>query len=197
MERSMPLFVSARLLLTLIVGSLVLAGCGGGTGVGFSRLNSDGSDYTGSGDYASEPWACVRDNTTGLVWEVKTNDGAIHDKSNTYRWGGKTALGNDPGPRFNDWDELVDGTNSEGLCNYSDWVVPTKIQLSSIVAEDRPDPTIDTDYFPNTPSSSNFWSSSPYPYDFGNAWDVDFNNGSVNGGHRANFVRVRLVRGGQ
>ena len=193
----MPLFVSARLLLALIVGSLVLAGCDGGTGVGFSRLNSDGSDYSGSGDYASAPWACVRDNATGLVWEVKTEDGGIHDKSNTYRWGGKTALGNDPGPRFNDWDELVEIANSAALCSYSDWGVPTRIELSSIVAKDRSDPTIDTDYFPNTLSSSTFWSSSPYPYDYGNAWDVGFSTGSVNGGHRSNFVGVRLVRGGQ
>jgi len=193
----MPLFVSVRLLLALIVGSLVLAGCDGGTGVGFSRLNSDGSDYSGSGDYASAPWACVRDNATGLVWEVKTEDGGIHDKSNTYRWGGKTALGNDPGPRFNDWDELVEIANSAALCSYSDWGVPTRIELSSIVAKDRSDPTIDTDYFPNTLSSSTFWSSSPYPYDYGNAWDVGFSTGSVNGGHRSNFVGVRLVRGGQ
>jgi len=29
-------------------------------------------------------WAMVRDNVTGLIWEVKTDDGSIHDKDNTY-----------------------------------------------------------------------------------------------------------------
>ena len=28
----------------------------------------------------------VRDNVTGLFWEVKTDDGSIHDKDNTYTW---------------------------------------------------------------------------------------------------------------
>ena len=34
--------------------------------------------------YASTPWKCVSDSTIGLVWEVKTNDGGLHDLSNTY-----------------------------------------------------------------------------------------------------------------
>jgi hypothetical protein len=45
---------------------------------------------------------------TGLVWEVKTDNGTkdsdttddthtnMHHKDNQYRWGGKTALGRDP-----------------------------------------------------------------------------------------------------
>ncbi|MEO0815214.1 MAG: hypothetical protein AAFY60_20305, partial [Myxococcota bacterium] len=43
----------------------------GAAGFDFTRLNDDGSEYTGSGDYSTDPWMCVRDNHTGLVWEVK------------------------------------------------------------------------------------------------------------------------------
>ena len=95
---------------------------GGVAGFDFTRLNADGSDYTGNGDYNSQPWACVRDNHTGLVWEVKTDDGGIHDKNNTYRWGGKTALVNQQarddgwGDFFDDWDTLVDGSKRNSLC---------------------------------------------------------------------------------
>ena len=28
----------------------------------------------------------MRDNVTGLIWEVKTDDGSVHDKDNTYCW---------------------------------------------------------------------------------------------------------------
>ena len=56
----------------------------GGAGFDFTRLNADGSDYRGNGDYKSQPWACARDNHTGLIWEVKTTDGGIHDKDNRY-----------------------------------------------------------------------------------------------------------------
>ena len=42
-------------------------------------------DATGNGlpDTATS-WVMVRDNVTGLTWEVKTNDGSIQDKDNTY-----------------------------------------------------------------------------------------------------------------
>jgi hypothetical protein len=29
-------------------------------------------------------WLIVRDNVTGLIWEMKTNDGTIHDKDNLF-----------------------------------------------------------------------------------------------------------------
>ena len=44
----------------------------GVNGFDFTRINADGSEYTGSGNYSTSPWACVRDNRTGLMWEVKT-----------------------------------------------------------------------------------------------------------------------------
>ena len=31
-------------------------------------------------------WNCVKDNTTNLVWEVKTTNGDLHDQHNTYTW---------------------------------------------------------------------------------------------------------------
>ena len=147
---------------------------GGAAGFDFTRLNADGSNYTGSGDYNAEPWACVRDNHTGLIWEVKTNDGGIHDKDHTYRWGGKTALVNQQarddgwGDFYDDWDTLVDGSNNKSLCGLSNWRVPTVNELTSIVnlgvhwntSLPSTDP-IDTDYFPNFTAWRRYWSSSP------------------------------------
>lgn len=181
-------------------GTLVKVG-GGHAGFDFTRLNADGSDYTGGGDYASEPWRCVRDNTTGLVWEVKTDDGGIHDKDIQYRWGGETAQGSGFGTEYySDWNALVNGSNTEnagaGLCGYTDWRVPTTHELQGIVSYDRVNPAIDTAYFPNT-KSFYYWSASPYAYDSGDAWGVVFYDGLANFNGRSLNFHVRLVRGGQ
>ncbi|MBT7307336.1 MAG: hypothetical protein HN842_03915 [Gammaproteobacteria bacterium] len=42
-------------------------------------------------DSATE-WSCVYDDVTQLLWEKKTDDEGIHDKDNTYRWGGADEL---------------------------------------------------------------------------------------------------------
>lgn len=57
----------------------------------------------------------MRENVTGRTWEAKTEDAGIHDTNNTYRWGGFTALGDDYGIYYGDWDDLVDGSNAEVL----------------------------------------------------------------------------------
>jgi hypothetical protein len=31
---------------------------------------------------------CATITNSGLTWELKTDDGSIHDKDNVYRWGG-------------------------------------------------------------------------------------------------------------
>jgi hypothetical protein len=145
----------------------------------------------------------VRDNVTGLTWEVKTVDGGIHDKDNTYRWGGKTALGDGTwGVYYDDWDSLVDGSNAELLCGLTDWRVPTVKELENLVSRDRPaiyghGPAIDTGYFPNTDASSSFWSSSPYASNSSGAWYVDFRYAYSYGYYRYLAQGVRLVRSGQ
>jgi hypothetical protein len=166
----------------------------GHAGFSFTKLDANGNPLPAS----ASSWSCVKDNVTGLVWEVKTDDGGIHDKDNTYRWGGVTAQGSGYGTYYDDWDSLVNGSNSEALCGYSDWRVPTIEELQSIVNYNRTGPSIDTAYFPNT-VSSDFWSSSPSAPYSDSAWYVYFAYG-----YAANFkydryydAPVRLVRSGQ
>ncbi|MCP3953600.1 MAG: DUF1566 domain-containing protein, partial [Desulfobacterales bacterium] len=172
-------------------------------GFSFTKLDAVGNAL----DSSASSWSCVKDNVTGLVWEVKQNmDGSadannIHDADNTYRWGGKTHLGTGYGTYYNDWDALVDGSNTASFCGFSDWRVPTLKELENLVSFDRTDPSIDTVYFPNT-YALDFWSATPY---FGglnggsdSAWGVTFLAGtSVPAGFRYGNERVRLVRGGQ
>jgi len=178
-------------------GTLTKVG-GGAAGFDFTRLNADGSEYTGSGNYASDPWACVRDNYTGLTWEVKTDDGSIHDKDNTYRWGGITSqsYGSGWGDYYSDWDTLVEGSNGSSFCGFTDWRVPTRIELKTITHRGLLGINIDTNYFPNTVQNL-YWSSTPYATDVNNALGMSFNDGDDRANHRTNNYRVRLVRSGQ
>ena len=187
----------------------------GHAGFDFWKLGADGSVLSiQNGKWADNgiesngtKWSCVKDNHTGLVWEVKTNDGSIHDKDNTYKWGGITAIGRDhasteKGTYYDDWNTLVNGANQNnygattGLCGFTDWRVPSYDELVTIINHGKINPAIDGDYFPNT-SSNWFWSSSPYAYNSDGAWIVHFSGGYDSYGIRSSAYRVRLVRAGQ
>jgi hypothetical protein len=164
----------------------------GHAGFSFTKLDPNGNALAAS----ASSWSCVKDNVTGLIWEVKTDDNGIHDKDNTYRWGGKTAQGSGFGTYYPDWDTLVDGSNNASLCGYTDWRVPTRQELEGLVNFSRFNPSIDMNYFPNTPTSV-FWSASPIANVSGGAWDVSFNGGNSGYGNRDFNKHVRLVRSGQ
>jgi hypothetical protein len=165
----------------------------GHAGFSFTKLDTSGNDLEAS----AGTWSCVKDNITGLIWEVKTVDGSIHDKSNIYRWGGKGADENGGGTYSDEWDVLVDGSNSENLCGGNDWRVPSVYELTSIVSFDRFGPAIDTDYFPNAISTRQ-WSTSVYSNTTVHAWAVDFTYGASTGLSRSSAAyNVRLVRGVQ
>jgi len=186
----------------------------GAAGFDFTKLDASGNalssqnlpwDTAGSETNGTQ-WSCVKDNHTGLIWEVKTDVGGmdkinnIHHKDNTYQWGGITAIGKTAsaplGTYTNDWNGLVDGSNASNLCGFNDWRVPTPSELHSITHSGIVNPSIDTGYFPNT-MGSGYWSSSPNANNSNNAWLVNFNNGNDNNNNRNNTYSVRLVRSGE
>ncbi|MFP8777851.1 DUF1566 domain-containing protein [Hydrogenophaga sp. RWCD_12] len=78
----------------------------------------------------------------------------------------------------------------------SGWRLPNVKELTSIADKGCRSPAIDSKAFPNTPRAW-YWSSSPYVGGAGNAWIVDFDDGSVNYGDRSylGYPRpLRLVR---
>ena len=164
----------------------------GHAGFSFTKLDASGNSLSAS----ATMWSCVKDNVTGLIWEVKTEDGGIHDKNITYRWGGITRQGNYGTQFYNDWDRLVIGSNSNNFCGNNDWRMPTTQELMSIVNNSRYNPALDVDYSPNS-NSGTYWSASPYPSDTGIAFIVNFNNGNQNNSYRNFDKNVRLVRFGE
>ena len=147
---------------------------------------------------------CVKDNSTGLVWEGKnpgnSPSGTARLATSRYtNYDSTTSLQRVLYPPTQA--EIDDITNSIGyrnsvnagaLCGFTDWRLPTNEELQGILAISG-SPRIDTTWFPNT-QAWYYWSSSPYVGDVGNAWNVDFSDGLVDYYYRYDLNLVRLVR---
>ena len=142
-------------------------------------------DANGNALPASAPsWVMVRDNVTGLIWEIKLDDGSIHDKDNTYTW--ETAQ-----------DVFVASLNASGFGGYSTWRIPTLLELASLVDIGTNDPAIDIIFFPNTVSSE-YWSSTTYDPTIIFAWGIHFLYGNDFYSNKlTEYYYVRAVRGGR
>jgi hypothetical protein len=141
-------------------------------GFAFTKLDAAGvplADQTQP--YATAPWSCVRDEVTALVWEVKTDDGGLHDKDWTYTWFLSTGHddGGSPGTPGGgsctgsvcDTEGFVAAVDAAGWCGASDWRLPTREELRSLVVfKDGGFAYVgDPPWFPNTPGSH--WSATP------------------------------------
>jgi hypothetical protein len=162
----------------------------------FIKLDALGNDLPDSADQ----WAMVRDNITGLIWEVKTDDDSVHGKHNKYSWYDSnpgTNGGNEGVPgKDTDTEDFIQKLNVEQLGGYSDWRLPSTRELASIVNLGRKDSFIDIDYFPNN-QSSYYWTSTSNVLDNTEAWRIDFDDGEEYLKKKENSYYVRAVRGGQ
>ena len=172
----------------------------------YAKLGQGGVELPDSATVA-DGWIMTRDNVTGLIWEIKTDDGGIHDKNNVYTWcdHDSSTNGGNEGTCGNgtDTEDFINALNLYNFGGYSDWRLPTIKELSTLVNSNIPSPypTIDIEYFPNTLSSS-YWSSTTGAIHLYSAWDVDFRTGhssiDVIGRSKDYYYKyVRAVRAGQ
>ncbi len=94
------------------------------------------------------------------------------------------------------WQDALQAADSYTFAGYTDWRLPNKSELASIVEWACNDPAINTVAFPNDPNGL-VLSSSPYADNSNSAWTVLFFNGSFVNYGKPSSGNVRLVRGGQ
>ena len=169
----------------------------------YTKLDANGNSLPDS----ATSWVMVKDNVTGLIWEMKTNKDGVknyndpHDADNTYTWydSNPATNGGYAGTPGNDTEEYIATLNDAKYGGYSDWRVPTFKELATIVnySIPYPGPTIDILYFPNTVSSF-YWSSTTTADNAYGACGVSFYYGyDYYGPNKNNGFYVRAVRGGQ
>lgn len=175
----------------------------GKLGLSYTKLDANGNPLPAS----AVNWSCVKDNLTGLTWEVKTADGGLRDMYKTYtnyddvtqaqKWNGSAWVK----PTQADIDiatntrGFVTAVNAASLCGHADWRLPSADELQDILDYSVVlRPKVDSAWFINTPDYG-YWSSSPYADDAGGAWYVSFSQGYVNyDSYRLSRYAVRLVR---
>lgn len=160
--------------------------------------------------------ACVLDNATGLTWEVKTNDAGLRDWHWLYTWY-NTKAPNYPGTPSGgtcytngrcDTEKYIEDINTQGLCGFNDWRLPTLQELLGIVHyANAHNPAIDVNFFPNTwpmgllPGNGDeslrlYWSATQYYNNLDNAWIVDMQDGGTQTTPiHFSYHSIRLVRG--
>lgn len=126
-------------------------------------------------------------------------DGTVTDLNTGLMWQqGDEQNGSGPSYGRYTWEQALDYCAGLDLAGRTDWRLPTRGELVSLVdySIPRPGPTIDNNYFPGC-GSSVYWSSSPRLLWRDYAWTVYFHYGYVWATNESQIYNyVRCVRGG-
>ena len=192
----------------LLLCPLLIAGCGDALNpkpfvFDMTRLDQDGSVNNGD-DYAKQPWACVRDNQSGLVWEVKKSELGLQNINNTYSWydsdqntnggwAGKANAGVCTGSDC-DTESYIKTINAKQLCGYNDWYLPSRYELNTIVdtSVPYPGPTLPKSFFPES-LPGKYWTDTTFKTRRAGAWIWSFDTGSDSVVEKSEAHSIRLT----
>ena len=122
----------------------------------------------------------VWDKQTDLIWQRC---------SLGQSWDGSSCTGAATGYT---WQQALEAARAAG----GGWALPDKRELQSLVERGCNNPAVNSTFFPNTPSSG-YWSSSSVAGHGGHAWNVGFDGGYDYHDGKYNDYYVRLVRARQ
>ena len=194
-------------------GTAVSVGAGAGS-FDYTKVANNGSDLGAGAELGPglADWACARDNSTGLTWEVKTsNRDDLRFAGHTYTWYFTDAASNGSSDG-NIGCDTCNGTlaayanqcntqnyiaaiNAAALCGHADWRMPTQRELLTLVQTGLQNTRIDARYFPNT-TASDYWSGSTHASRPTYAWLAPFYPGAIDTDAKSCSYSLRLVRGG-
>ena len=192
----------------------------GHKGFSFTKLSSNGSALANQN---STTFSCVKDNVTGLIWEVKQTATGLHNKDDVYTWFNTDAATNGGNSGTVNTNASCEGktnntcntqayvvrVNKASLCGATNWRLPTRKELGSLtryglgLGITLSFSAIDTTYFPNTKASPFFtaatdedfyWMSSPLASTSDTAWYIDYRHGYSFSRNKSDSGLVRLVR---
>ena len=179
-------------------------------------------------------WTCLEDDTTGLIWEVKTNDSGLRHASHAFSWydqnpatnGGEHGIGDTGAWLSTDWqlaenrsaepatgtdncfdiarcdtEKYVADVNAVGLCGATDWRLPSKDEIATLVFSEADGTTglyADLSYFYDmhwiNDGNAEYWTSTA-SVDTSRANRLVFQVGDFFEGPKYVEHYIRLVRG--
>lgn len=149
-------------------------GSGGGQGPNGSSSTGGGGEGSGEGGGGELP--C--DDPAWARWSVDvatsyqvTND-TVLDQVTSLMWERNVPMAT------HIWDDARKRCEDLTVAGYSDWRLPTRIELVTLVHYTKANPAIDESTFGNNPSSG-FWTASRYASDADASWVVAFTVGLV------------------
>jgi len=190
-------------------------------------IGSSGFDFTKLDEFADElpdnssDFSCVRDNITGLIWEVKQeNTGTIpntqlREGQNNYTWSysgegnggveGTKGAANSTCPSNVDCglETYVSEVNATNYCGGNNWRVPSYNELMGLMDLSQQGQThlLNTEIFPNIPEQSalnhlRYWTleTSADGQSLSFAWILDMQTGNDLAYPKSNTGYLRLVR---
>lgn len=126
--------------------------------------------------------------------ELSRSENSVRDSETNLQWQDNSAVGD----RQRNLMNSIEYCEKLTLDEKSDWRLPNKNELLSIVDYSRDSPSIDDTVFKHTSYDINYWSSTAYANRTDYAWNVLFAHGNLYYSDSASYnLYVRCVRGGQ